>query len=84
MKIKNKNIIKSKTPRHDKTKEKIKELCKRDGTVTSRTLAEYAAPDFGESMARRELARTAAEGIIYSYQYRYIVYKLKVFLDRIV
>lgn len=64
MKENNKKTSKSDTPRHDKTVEKIIELCKRDGEATSRTLAEYAAPDFGESMARRELARCEAEGMI--------------------
>ena len=63
MKIQKRIIIKSNTPRHDKTKEKIIELCKRDGTVTSRTLAAYLAP-YSESMARKELARCEAEGMI--------------------
>lgn len=59
----NRVVGKTETPRYKQLKEKLIELCKRDGEATSRTFAKYVGV-FSESSARNWLVVFEAYGII--------------------
>jgi len=64
MKIPNRITTKSNAPKYEPYKEKLIELCKRDGQASSRTFAACIFPPLCESGARKWLARFKADGII--------------------
>jgi predicted HTH transcriptional regulator len=64
LKIQNRITTKSNTAKYELYKEKLIELCKKDGQATSRTFAACIFPPLCESGARKWLARFKADGII--------------------